>query len=262
LFSEAKINNEAVIREQERLRFVALEELRARDIITQTEYNIQKALIEQESANQLIEIERKKRDSIVEFNNDIVASTRNAFADMSVSTVALGKTVRDLGVKGFGNAAKNIGAALANGKNANQAFVDSVKNTAGEAADAFGDYYIKLGIATLFSPNPAGGAGMIAGGFALKALSGALGAGGGGGGGGGSTAQNSGSNVQQGFVPTNEELASPNVTAQAEERVNLSLNIEGSLVRESEVGGYIANLLETSSSKNSTIIPSLRTGFA
>lgn len=178
LFANAKIENEQVIREQEKLRFDALAELRARDIISLQEYNENKALIEQETAAKIEEIKRKERDRSVEFNRDIVGATINSFKDIQVSTVALGKNLNTLAVKGFGNAAKNIGAALASGKSVNEAFVSSVKATASEAAGAFGDYYIQLGIARLAATYGADGAGALAGGLALKAVSGALGGGG------------------------------------------------------------------------------------
>jgi len=112
LFAAAKVTNEQVIRDQERLRFEALSELRERDIISQSEYELQRAEITRQSAEQIAQIKRAERDRSVENSRAITAATINSFKDIRVSTVALGKDLQTLSVKGFGNAAKNIGAAL------------------------------------------------------------------------------------------------------------------------------------------------------
>lgn len=232
LFSAAKIENEKVILEQEKLRFEALEELRARDIISLQEYNDSKTLIEQETAEKIGAIRRRERDRAVEFNRDIAGATFNALKDIRVSTVELGKNLTNLAVKGFGNAAKSIGAALASGQSANQAFVDSVKATASESAGAIGDYYILEGAGRIAKSYGADATGykMLGIGGALKVLSGALG-------GGGSSASSSGGGSSSGgsipstsFEPSSDTIEEGFATEAAvsqEPQTIVNVTVEG-----------------------------------
>lgn len=173
--------------------------------------------------------------------------------------------VRGLG-QGAGQAFAAFGAAVVNGENALEAFTKSLFKSIGQQAVALGTRFILEGTAMLFSANPkyqAQAPGLIKSGAALAAFGGAIGAATGGGGGSapsGAGGEASGSDAA--FNNTNEELASPEAIQQAEERTNLSINVEGSLVREQELNGFIADILEEGANRNSTIIPSLRTSRA
>lgn len=172
------------------------------------------------------------------------------------------KQLRD----GFGRAAgaafAEFGKGVAEGNASLADFGKVLFKSLAQSAVALGTNFILEGTAYLFSANPAlaaKGPGLISSGAALAAFGGFLGASVGGGGsasaGAGASTASAGGNV---FAQDTEELASP-TTPLAEERVNLSLNVGGSLVRESELEGYVANILEEGASRNATIIPSLRT---
>lgn len=160
---------------------------------------------------------------------------------------------------GVGRAFEDVGKALANGQNAFQAFADGIKNVLADVASSIGDVFIKWGVANLVSGNYGMGGAQIAAGAALKVLGGFLGGGSSGGTGGGSSG--SASTATEPITVDDSGVTELQETAQAEERVNLNLNIEGSFVRESEVNGYISDLLEEGSNEDATIVPSLRTGF-
>jgi len=156
---------------------------------------------------------------------------------------------------------QNTIIALRKGDNALQAFGNSIVSLFGDLATQLGQFYVAEGIAklALLNANPAAqitaGASLIAIGQIIKS---SLGGGdtssniGGGGGGGATGGVNSGIGVQP-------ELASPENIARAEEQSVFNLTVEGSLVRESELDGYVANLLEEGGKKKGTIIPSVRT---
>jgi len=176
-----------------------------------------------------------------------------------------GKALQQGFAKGAGDAFAEFGKAAANGENALEAFGKALIKSIGQQAITLGTKFILEGTAYLFSPGFQGlGAPLIAAGAGLAAFGGALGAisGGGGASSGGSSAANSvDTNTGNGGISP-ETLADPALTTQAEERTNVTLNIEGSVIRESEASDWLTDLLETSGSRNSSIIPSLRTGTA
>jgi hypothetical protein len=170
-------------------------------------------------------------------------------------------------VNGFASSAgmafAEFGKAAANGENALEAFGKSLLKSIGQQAITLGTKFMLEGAAYLFTPGFQGlGPPLIAAGAGLAAFGGLLGASVGGApsaGGGGAT----GATVSGGITSPQENLADPTVETQAAtESTRLNLNIEGSLVRESELSGFVSELLETSSSRDDNIIPSLRTGLA
>lgn len=183
-------------------------------------------------------------------------------ARMKRFSLESGKALQQGFAKGAGDAFAEFGKAAANGENALEAFGKSLIKAVGQQAITLGTKFILEGTAYLFSPGFQGlGPPLIAAGAGLAAFGGALGAvvGGGGAssssGGGSSVATNTGN----GGISPEEVIADPEVT-RAEERTNVTLNIEGSIVRESEASNWLSDLLETSGSRDSNIIPSLRTG--
>jgi hypothetical protein len=178
LLAQVKLQNDERIKESALARSLALAELHERDFITDTEFNASLLQIETEQTEALMALDRKKQESAINASNNISGAFMLAAKNNKMTAMQIGKTMNDLAIKGFGNAMKNIGAALATGKNANQAFVDSAKATAGEAASAFGDYYIKVGVAEVAATKGKSGWGTIAGGSALKVFAGAISAGG------------------------------------------------------------------------------------
>lgn len=189
-----------------------------------------------------------------------------ANAKIIASTQKVGLQLRQGLATGAANAFAEFGKAAVEGGNAFEAFGKSIFKSIAQQAVTLGTNFILQGTAMLFSPFPEQNAkapGLIANGAALAAFGGALGAASGGGGASASGGSSSSSNPNvNDTTPGFEELASPDQQTRAEERTNVTLNIEGSLIRESELSGYVADLLETAGSSNSTIIPSLRTGVA
>ena len=164
-------------------------ELRNRDLVSEEEFRAVQLQIRQESEDQRAALIQRRALLEAEAAQSISDSFLLSLKAQRASANETGKILANLAVRGYGKAFASIGKALASGENANQAFVDSVKATASEAASAFGDYYIKLGIARIAEGDPRGPA-LVAGGGALKVLAGALGAsgdtvGGGSSGGGG-----------------------------------------------------------------------------
>lgn len=148
--------------------------------------------------------------------------------------------------QGAGRAFAQFGAALANGDNALEAFTQSLLKAIGEQAVALGTRFILEGTAYLFTPGFQGlGAPLIASGAALAAFGGAIGAISGGSSSGGSSGGGGGSNFDGGIVDNNgtDLLAEPLVASAAEEQQRISINIQGSLIQQEELGEFIASTL-------------------
>lgn len=253
--AQAAVQTSGTIVETALGRYAALQTLREQDVISETEYQQLQLEIKQQTDEQLAAIDRARRDRAVETSGDIAQATINSFKDIKVSTVQLGTDLRNLAIRGFGKSFQAIGSALAKGENANQAFVESAKQTASEAASAFGDYYIKLGVARIANGDPNGGA-VLAGGLGLKVLAGALGASGGGasgGAGGGATAFND----QTPALTDTTALQQQDVERQ-EPSTNVQVVVEGSLIRQEELGEYIATTLSDSFGKQGVALTDAR----
>jgi hypothetical protein len=258
LLAQAAITNDRLIIESFAAREAALSELFNRGLITRGEAEAaQKQLgIEQDLQLQALRDEIANRE--IENQGNISGAVVAAAKRQQVSYVQLGKQLKDLSVRGFGQAFQNIGRALATGQNANEAFVKSVQATAGEAASALGDFYIKQGIARLAAGEPNGGA-VLAAGAGLKVLAGALSAGASSGGGvaAGAGAAPSGTisdpiNTQQ---PVQQEPLE-----RAEAQGNVTINIDR-FVGEEEEAQRVAELLSDAGAKDGVLLTNVR-GFA
>jgi len=257
LLAQVKLQNDERIKESALAREVALTELNERGLISNQEFTESFLAIETEKTNALLALDMKRQESAINAAGNISDAFLMSAKNTKVTAAQVGKTLNDLAIRGFGNAFRNIGAAIANGENINKAFIGSVKNTVSEVASAFGDYYIKLGVATLASPNPAGGAAMIAGGAGLKLLSGALGSNGGGGVGAGVSATG-------GFgVGQNENIGDTGALDQQDiERqdpnTNVEIVVQGSLVQQEELGLFISETLNETFGKQGVSITDAR----
>ena len=257
LLAQAAITNDRLIIESFAAREAALSELFNRGLITRGEAEAaQKQLgIEQDLQLQALRDEIANRE--IENQGNISGAVIQAARSQQSSYVALGKTLKDLAIRGFGNAFQSIGKALAQGQNANQAFVDSVRAAAGEAASALGDFYIKDGIGRLARQDPTGGA-VIAAGAGLKVLAGALSAGG-----GSSVSSSSGGFAPSGSVsdPINtQNLATSEPVERAEAQGNITINIDR-FVGEEEEAQRVAELLSDAGAKDGVLLTNVR-GFA
>ena len=113
--------------------------------------------------------------------------------------------------------------------------------TASELASAFGDYYIKKGIAISADPTSPPGAGvpLIAAGAGLKLLSGVLG-------GSSDSGSSSSSGASTVSATSDVEVATDFDTeeiVQANERTGVSLTVQGSIFNTSETARDLTNLL-------------------
>lgn len=154
-------------------------------------------------------------------------------------------------VSGFTNAFSSIGAALVNGENAFTAFGKAIVGMFGDLAIQLGQYYLLLGLATLWT-NPAAGAGMIAGGIALIALGGALKALSGGQGQQTASSGSTNSGITSGVGDTLTQLQD---TEERQRQTNVTVNIEGNVLGDKRtLGREIADALNEAFGTDGVVI--------
>ena len=241
--------------EAENAKIAQLDSLNQQKLVTEADYAM--ALIQIRSATdiELDNLERNRVESAINASGSISDAFIQSAKSTKVTAIQIGKTMNTLAQRGFGDAFKKIGAAIANGENINQAFVDSAKATASEAASAFGDFYIKKGVVQIADGDPRG-YGVLAGGAGLKLLAGVLGASGGGSAGGGGSssgggAGGGGSLDETGALEEQEvERAAPST--------NVEIVVQGSLVQQEELGEFITETLNESFGKQSVALTDAR----
>ena len=211
------------------------------EIISQMEFLNRKAELERQFTEQLAAEESKRLQNAKVTAANIGAAFVDLAKNYKLTAGDISKTLFDLSVRGFGRAFQNIGAAIASGENVNQAFVDSVKATASEAASVFGDYYIKSGIAQLAETGGAKGAETVAAGFGLKALAGALGASAAGGAPAGAGGTTAGSTSFVEPDTTDEDFAGELEATSSEPQTVLNINVEGNVV---DNEAFVRNLVQ------------------
>jgi hypothetical protein len=241
---------------QEDIKIAQIDALNQQKLISEAEY--QEALFQIKAATdeRIRQLDQQRVESAINASGSISAAFLNASKNTGATAVAIGKTLNNLAVRGFGNAFQKIGAAIATGKNINQAFVDSVKNTASEAASAFGDYYIKLGVAELAATSGAKGSATVAGGAGLKLLAGVLGASGGGGGGASVSDSGFGGSVTD-SLDNNGALDQQDIERQ-DPNTNVEIVVQGSLVQQEELGTFITETLNESFGKQGVSLTDAR----
>lgn len=249
LFTQAAIQSEEQLALAAIQRAAAVNELREKQLISERTQIESLAQIEQEKQDRLAAIRQAAAERQIEQTRDLTASIQNGLRQQEISFVQLGKTVANVATRGFGNAFQNIGRALASGENASQAFVDTVKNTIGDLASSFGDYYIARGIAASADPlqgGPAVGGPLIVAGAGLKILSGILGATAAAGSGGGAVATQD--------VSGDTEF-SPVATAEPEKEVTTNqIIVQGDVFDSEETGLRIFDIISQQSEKNGNVI--------
>lgn len=169
------------------------------------------------------------------------------------------KALRDGLARGAGQAFAAFGKAIATGENALDAFAKALFKSIADQAVALGTNFILTGTAMLFSPNPKDNAQapfLIKSGAALAAFGGFLG-GMAGGGGGTATAGNTG--VGEGNVPITNPIANPEATQERQApATNVSVTVQGSLVRQEELGQFITQTLNESFAKQGVTLTDAR----
>jgi len=242
--------------------FVEQQEIALQANATTTAINQNMAMQSQATAMGIRDVYSSVFDGLTMGYGNFVGKIDEANKKIRDFSVQAGKSLQQGFAQSAGNAFSAFGAALVKGENALEAFGKMLLKSIGEQAVTLGTKFILEGTAYLFSPGlQALAPQLIASGAALAAFGGALGAASGGGG-----ATNGGvaggGGVTTAPTDTTEVLAAPEAARQAEERTVLNLNIEGSMIRESEASSWITNLLEESGKTNSNLIPSLKTGIA
>ena len=260
LIAQSAIQTDSQIVESFNQRIAALNELAERKKITDQEREDAILLLEFEREEQRAALREQIAQRQITSQELIAQAVKKTTEEQQKQFAALQKSLKDLAVRGYGQAFQAIGRALATGANANEAFVNSVKATAGEAASALGDYYIKQGIARIAASDPSGAA-VLAAGSGLKVLSGALSASAG--------SSSSGGVASAGSAPTgsiNDPLATQQVTQQqqplerAEAQGNVTINIDR-FVGEEEEAQRVAELLSDAGAKDGVLLTNVR-GFA
>ena len=239
---------------EEDIKTARLQEIYNAKLISEASFQESLFQIKSNADEQIRQLDQKRVEASINASQNISGAVVLAAKNTKVTAVQIGKTMNDLAIRGFGNAFRTIGAALANGENINQAFVDSVKSTASEAASAFGDYYIKLGVAKAASGDPSGYA-TIAGGAGLKLLAGVLGASGGGSAGGGGGGGDAG---VQGQSLNAEGLLEPQEVERSAPSTNVEVVVQGSLVQQEELGTFITETLNESFGKQGVTLTDAR----
>jgi hypothetical protein len=169
------------------------------------------------------------------------------------------KALRDGLARGAGQAFAAFGKAIATGENALDAFAKALFKSIADQAIALGTNFMLTGAAMIFSPNPkdkAQGPFLIKAGAALAAFGGFLG-GLSGGGGGTATAGNTG--MGEGNVPISNPVANPEESQQRmAPSTNVSVTVQGSLVRQEELGQFITETLNESFAKQGVTLTDAR----
>lgn len=236
---------ESILAEED-FKTARLQEIYNAKLISEAAFQESLFQIKSSADDQIRQLDQRRVEASINASQNISGAVLNAAKNTKVTAIEIGKTMNNLAVRGFGNAFQKIGAALANGENINQAFVDSVKNTASQAASAFGDYYIKLGVAEFAATSGAKGSATIAGGAGLKLLAGVLGASGGGGTGG--VSAGGVSEPLDGSIGSSGVLDPQDVERNAPS-TNVEVVVQGSLVQQEELGQFITETLNESFGK-------------
>lgn len=211
-------------------------------LLSQEEFQMRSDFITQQAADKTAALLLKNESNQLASFDNIAAGFQASVSKQAVSSKAIANTL----TKGAGQAAAAMGKAAAAGENVNQAFVDAAKNTASDAASAFGDYYIKLGVAELAATQGAMGGKTLAGGLALKAIAGALGgsSGGAGGGGGG-----------EGVGNVNPRALDPlEARERADAQQQFSITVQGDIFDSDETGTRLAEIFSEAGAKQGILV--------
>jgi len=240
------------LRQQEIDKQAILDESRERDVIGEEEYLERKLFLQQEYANKISSIEQKRAEESAGFLETIRLSNAKFSDNQKANLQSLAKNLNSLAIKGYGNAFKAIGAALANGENSQQAFADAAKSATADAASAVGDYYILDGVGRIAKSYGTDSTGyqLVAAGSAMKVLAGALGAS------GGQPSASGGGESGAGGSFSDDSRTSLGEQDIEERQVGTTVNltVEGSLVQQEELGAYIADITSESNQKNGNVV--------
>jgi len=260
LFSQASLNNETTIINAALAKQEAIEALRERDLITREEYNEALLANEQTKEDKLSSLAQQRTDANVFSFNAIGKAFIENNKRMKASARDVASIVQRSFQTGFGNAFQAVGAALASGASAMDAFKSAVMGTFADLASSLGNYYIALGIARTAAYDP-GGPATLAAGIGLKVLSGVLSASGGssagtpstGGGGGGSVTGSAAAGFNQ-----DEILDEPDSIDRREPETSVSITVNGDILDSEETGTKLASVLSDSFGKQGVVLRDAR----
>lgn len=236
-----------VIRRKESENLEALRLAFENQLILEKEYNILRAQIREDALNRIKEIEKKKAEERLKEQQRISDQLNNIVNNSFANAISGG--------------IQNIVKSLAEGKNVFEEFGSFILNLFGDLAIQLGSFYIAQGIANLklLTLDPSGtiaaGVSLVALGAILKAFVG----------GGSSGASNTGGT--SGVAPIGAEpaagelstpLADPDDIQERTPSTNVNIVVEGSLVRQEELGEYITTTLNESFGKQGVTLTDAR----
>ena len=218
-----------------------------------------------------------KLDQFKQFNDDLkieLSKTNETFGELSNNTLANISTTQDTSLdelrkaqaeyekevarfsgnvsriingglaKGISGGIQNIVNSLAKGEDVFANFGKFLLTTIGDLAIQLGTFFIAEGIATqaLLAINPpsatiAAGAGLVALGAILKSFAGS----GGSGSAGGSSVTGTGGSATDAGISSG--IGDPDTLAEFEEQQTVTINVEGSIVQQQELGEFISATL-------------------
>lgn len=223
----------------------------------------QRAIIQEESAL-TGEVVKQNATALAESNSQVASSLFDVFENVNISinntTTKMAESAKKIGAIVKGGLAKSIAGGIQNitnsllqGQNIFENFGKFILNTFGDLAIQLGTFFITQGIA-VEALKSLGGTAAIAAGAALVALGTIMKSLGGG---GGSAAAGGGSGAVGGGDSTTQDTdvtADPERNGVSERQTNLTINVEGSLVQQEELGRFTAQALSEAGAKEGIVI--------
>ena len=173
---------------------------------------------------------------------------------LKVSADQINQAWRNSLVKGVSGGIQTVITSIAKGENAIENFGNFILGVFGDLAIQLGEFFIATGLAKakLFALDPTGtivaGVALVALGSILKSFSGGAGSSTGGGSGGGAT---TGGTAE--LAESTEALDDPDNFRERQVASNVNIRVEGSLVRQEELGLFIQDTLNEVNQKNGIV---------
>ncbi len=172
---------------------------------------------------------------------------------------SVNKTIKNGIARAISGGVQNIIKSLANGENAFKSFGSFLLNIFGDLAIQLGTFFIKTGltIESLKSLATAGAATALQG-VALVALGGFLKSLGGGGGSSIGTGGGGSSPTEVGIADSGVDSSTGSETEERTTQSSVTINVEGSLVQQQELGLFISDILNETREDRGTVETSVR----
>ena len=229
-----------IFQQQQDQKFEILRQSLETGLITQEEFNARALQLREQFNERQDEQDRQRALNAEASLSNIGNAWANLAKDTKIRAGEIARIANTVLVNGLGRTFQSIGAAIASGQSALQAFADGVKGIFSDLASSLGDYYIKQGIARLAAGEP-GGSAVLSAGIGLKVLSGLLGASGSGASASGASA--GGSPSAQTDTATDTGITDDPDEEEIQEQRNIQLVVQGDIFNTEETGRNIIDLL-------------------